>query len=135
MHHPFVSECFHFALYGKYAYAQLLCQYLFGNTDIRLHQYFYLLPSLDYLSVFLGVCLPILGGHFSFLGGHFSECVLLQTHVFWSFCRSSLPQAVFHPHIPPTPVHIFDIYYIFLPNSRAKIQKRSDISKVYIRFH
>ena len=52
MPHPFISECFHFALYGRYAYAQLLCEYLFGNTDILLHQYLYLLPSLGYLCVF-----------------------------------------------------------------------------------
>ena len=81
-----------------------------------------------------------------FLGVHFSECVLLHTPVFWSFCRSSLPPAVFHPHIPPTHVHIFDIYYIFLPNNwlacyiflpnpRAKVLKKTDICKVYIRFY
>ena len=51
-----------FPLYSRYAYAQLLCQHLLGNTDIRLHPHFYLLPSFGYLSVFLGVCLPILGG-------------------------------------------------------------------------
>ena len=105
--HPFVSECFHFALYGRYAYAQLFCH---RNTDFRLHQYCYLLP-------FARLPLRFLGVHLSFLGVHFSECVLLHTHVFWSFFRSSLPPAVFHPHIPPTHVHIFDIYYIFLPNN------------------
>ena len=114
-----------------------------ANTSLEIRIFFCTNISICFLR---SVSFAFFRDSFFVFRGSFSECVLWHTHVFWSFCRSSLPPAVFHPHIPPTHVHIFDIYYIFLPNNwhscyiflpnpRAKVLKKTDICKVYIRFY